>query len=108
MLNSPSPIPQFTTNHRNVCRNNTDLFRRNDVAGKSERFKENRIKSILRTILLTQLALSLGIGSSPVLAQTTAVANSTLVTYRLQATQTIHFDDARKAELHLEAVKKLG
>lgn len=66
------------------------------------------MKSILKTILVTQFALGLGIGSTQLLAQRTAVGNPPSVAYRLNETKTIHFDDARKAQLHLDAVKKLG
>lgn len=66
------------------------------------------MKSILKTVLVTQIALGLGIGSTRLLAQRTTVGNPPSVAYRLKETKTIHFDDARKAKLHLGAVKKLG
>ena len=61
------------------------------------------MKRFIRTILVTQVAICLGAVSSPLSA-----AELPSVAYRLKATKTIHFDDARKAQLHLEAVRKLG
>ena len=66
------------------------------------------MKSMLKTILITQFALGLGIGSVQLQAQPPAVGNPSSVAYRLRETKTIHFEDVQKAQLHLETVKKLG
>ena len=66
------------------------------------------MKSMLKTILITQFALGLGIGSVQLQAQPPAVGNPPSVAYRLLETKTIHFEDAQKAQLHLDSVKKLG
>ena len=66
------------------------------------------MKSMLKTILITQFALGLGIGSVQLQAQPPAAGNPPSVAYRLLETKTIHFEDAQKAQLHLDSVKKLG
>lgn len=66
------------------------------------------MKSILKTILITQFALGLGIGSAQLQAQRQSAGAPPSVAYRLKETKTIHFDDSQKAQLHLDAVKKLG
>ena len=66
------------------------------------------MKTILKSLLVAQFALGLGIGSTQLFAQRTPVGNPPSIAYRLKETKTIHFDDARKAQLHLDAVKKLG
>ncbi len=66
------------------------------------------MKLTIKTILVTQIALGLGISDSHLFAQATTVSKPASVAYRLKETKTIHFDDARKAQLHLDAVRKLG
>ena len=43
-----------------------------------------------------------------VMALTSATEAGEAIAYRLTKTKEMHFDDARKAEQHLAAVKKLG
>ena len=64
------------------------------------------MKSIIKTILVIQFALIFG--STQLFAQRSTVGNPASVAYRLKDTNTIHFDDAGKAQLHLDAVRKLG
>lgn len=66
------------------------------------------MKLMFKAILIAQFTLGMGICSTQLIAQRQAVGNTPSVAYRLKETKTIHFDDARKARLHLDAVKKLG
>ncbi len=61
------------------------------------------MKQFIATLFAAQLAIGLSAGASQLSA-----AEPPSVAYRLKETKTIHFDDARKAQLHLETVKKLG
>lgn len=61
------------------------------------------MKQLITTLIVTQLAIGLSVGAS----QSSAVEPPSIA-YRLKETKTIHFDDGRKAQLHLDAVKKLG
>ena len=58
---------------------------------------------LIKTLLMSHIAIAMGI-MTPQLA----AAGPSSVAYRLKETKTIHFDDARKARLHLDAVRKLG
>lgn len=66
------------------------------------------MKSIVKKLLMTQVVLSAVIGSTQLFAQRANVGTPPSVAYRLKESQTIHFDDSGKAQLHLDAVKKLG
>jgi hypothetical protein len=67
------------------------------------------MKLLIKIMLVTQIAFCLGMGSSPLTAaEPRSVAKPPSVAYRLKETKTIHFDDTRKAQLHLQTVRKLG
>ena len=57
----------------------------------------------IKSMLLVQVAVVLASGNAELLA-----AEPPSVAYRLRQTKTVHFDDAGKAQLHLETVRKLG
>ncbi len=59
------------------------------------------MKLFINTLLMTQVALGLT-------GVTLTAAEPASVAYRLKEAKTLHFDDARKAQLHLDTVKRLG
>ncbi|MEQ9411781.1 MAG: hypothetical protein RIK87_28960 [Fuerstiella sp.] len=61
------------------------------------------MKRFSHTLLITQLAAGLMTVGSPTFA-----AEPSSVAYRLKEVKTIHFDDPGKAQLHLDAVRRLG
>lgn len=61
------------------------------------------MKQFMTTLFVTQLAIGLSVAAPQLSA-----AEPPSIAYRLKETKTVHFDDARKAQLHLEAVRKLG
>jgi hypothetical protein len=67
------------------------------------------MKILIRTMLVTQIAIGLSLENSSLsAAQPSSMAGLPSVAYRLKETKTIHFDDAKKAQLHLQTVRKLG
>ena len=61
------------------------------------------MNKLIKTLLMTHVAIAMG-AMTPQLS----AAEPSSVAYRLKETKTMHFDDVRKARLHLDAVKKLG
>jgi hypothetical protein len=67
------------------------------------------MKTLIKTMIVTQIAMVPGLENSPLsAAQPSSMAELPSVAYRLKETKTIHFDDAGKAQLHLQTVRKLG